>query len=276
MYWSYQNIILKIYFFLQILIGTTAYADIQEIKASGKLRVGVCMQEQPPFYYKNQQGELVGIDINIIKSISYELGVQPEFVVDRKTWDEVVQDVVDHRVDLAASNISITPQRASTVSFSLSYVEIKPVMVLNRMSLIRAAQQKAFTLTEMFTNTDFSLYTPDGSSYSTLANKLFGHSKKVKIFSNTNTINLQKVLVGEALGYLTDEVEIENAVLQNPEYKLHIITYPIKEYSDQIALPISYQNPRLLSVVNSVLQTRKMYYSTEDIIQMLKNIQHKD
>lgn len=254
---------------------SAAYADIDEIKASGKLRVGVCTQEQPPFYYKNKNKELVGIDIRIIRKISEELGVKPEFVIDRDTWDEVVQDVENGRTDIAASYISITAQRAFYVAFSLPYIEIKPVIVLNRMLLEQAQKNKLMTLNQMFQNPDYKLITLGGSSYYTLSKAIFNNEKIHIESSPDDTNNLNKALIGEVLGYITDEVQIENAIINHPEYKLHIITYPINGYSDQIALPVSYKNPVLLSVVNSVLQTRKMYYSTEDIIQMLKLIHYE-
>ena len=49
--------------------------EIQRIKARGKLVVARFEEDRPPFFYRNNNGELAGIDVSLARDIAQSLGV---------------------------------------------------------------------------------------------------------------------------------------------------------------------------------------------------------
>ena len=252
-------------------IGIAQASEIDAIKARGKLLVGVCTNEQKPFYYKDKNGKLVGTDIEIAYLIAHEIGVEPEFVQDRDTWDAVVQDVVNERTDIALSYISVTPQRSMIVMFSTPYMEVRPIFMMNRSLLAKAALGHLTTLNQVFGNPDYRLYTPGGSAYTEMAKKLFKKTYALIYEANDDDSAIDMVLNERAACYFTDEVDVATHLMEHPEYKMQIIAYPMGGYTDSIAIPVSYKNQVLLSLINSIIETRDVHYTTEDVIAILQS-----
>jgi len=90
-----------------------------QIKKSGKIIIGL----EPlfaPFEFYDKEGNLVGFDVDLAKEIAKELGVQPEFKV--FSWDELFPALlVKKEIDVIISAVSITPERAKIMAFSVPY-----------------------------------------------------------------------------------------------------------------------------------------------------------
>lgn len=256
-----------IYIFIS-LRPAMAGSEIDEIKLKGKLRIGVCTQERKPFYYKNEQGKLVGIDIELGKLIAEALGVKAEFVQIRDTWNEVVQDVANNDTDIAISYISITPRRALKVAFSKPYISISTAFLLNKEILAEAKSEELDTIAKIFASKKYKLYTPRGSSYTEFATQLFRRQDNTVIYQGDN--NIPQVLEGKAAGLFTDQLEIAAFLIEQPEHKMRLISYPLGKYADNIAIPISYDKPVLLSFINALLTSKNILYTSENIIEILK------
>lgn len=74
----------------------------------------------PPFEYK-QNGELVGFDIDLVNAISKELGIKVEFV--EMDFDGLISAIKMGKIDIIASGMTKTPQRAKSVEFTKPYYE---------------------------------------------------------------------------------------------------------------------------------------------------------
>ena len=69
--------------------GRLLTPEFARIVARGELVVAVLGVDQPPFF-QQQNGQLVGIDIDIAKELAAKLGVKARFNRDAKTFDAVV------------------------------------------------------------------------------------------------------------------------------------------------------------------------------------------
>lgn len=89
----------------------------------------------PYEYYEN--GEIVGIDIDIAKEVAKELG--KELVIKDIAFDSIINEVKTGKSDFAAAGISYTKERGKAVLFSINYVDSKQVVVVRNDSSINSS-----------------------------------------------------------------------------------------------------------------------------------------
>ncbi len=89
------------------------------LHAQNVYKVGVS-PGYPPFEYK-QDGKLVGFDIDLVEIIAKELGISVEFV--EMDFDGLISALKMGKIDIIASGMSKTPQRAKSVEFTKPYYD---------------------------------------------------------------------------------------------------------------------------------------------------------
>ena len=67
----------------------------------------------------NEEGEIVGIDIDITKEIASRMGVELEYI--DYNWEPLFDAIKNGEIDFAASALSITPERKEDMMFSSPY-----------------------------------------------------------------------------------------------------------------------------------------------------------
>jgi polar amino acid transport system substrate-binding protein len=94
---------------------------MKKIQDSGKLVVGT-EATYPPMESIDENGNFIGLDIDIIKEIATDLEVGVEFR--NIGWDELISfsPLYNDEVDVLISAITITPERAEQVAFSDPYI----------------------------------------------------------------------------------------------------------------------------------------------------------
>lgn len=91
--------------------------DVDSIKKAGKI-IMATNAEFPPYEYRSNN-EVVGIDVDIAKAIAEELGVELE--IQDIEFDTVITSVKNGKVAMGLAGITVTPERAEEVAFSVSY-----------------------------------------------------------------------------------------------------------------------------------------------------------
>lgn len=104
--------------------GGTTLAEIQE---SGVLTVGTEGTYKPFTYHEGGAGELTGYDVEVITAVAEKLGVEAEF--EETQWDAIFAGLEAGRFDVIANQVSITPEREETYSFSVPYTYSNGVIV---------------------------------------------------------------------------------------------------------------------------------------------------
>ena len=87
----------------------------------------------PYEYYEN--GEIVGVDVDIAKEIAKALG--KTLVVKDIAFDSIINEVKTGKADFGAAGISYSDERAKNVDFSINYSTSKQVVVVGNNSSIK-------------------------------------------------------------------------------------------------------------------------------------------
>ncbi|MCQ9617989.1 transporter substrate-binding domain-containing protein [Paenalcaligenes niemegkensis] len=96
-----------------------ALADIKEAK---KIRIGIDLGA--PFYgYIDEKMQAVGSDVEAAYLLAEDLGVELEIV--QTTNSGRIPNLLSNKADLIISSLSITPERAKAVDFSIPYGAIQ-------------------------------------------------------------------------------------------------------------------------------------------------------
>ena len=98
--------------------ASSAAAAGSKFVSEGKLVIATS-PDYPPFE-NLENGEYVGLDIEIAKAIAAELGLEPEF----KTlqFDAIIPAIAaGGQADMGISGFSVDPERAKEIDFSSSY-----------------------------------------------------------------------------------------------------------------------------------------------------------
>ena len=88
----------------------------------------------PYEYYDN--GEIVGVDVDIAKEIAKELG--KKLVIKDVAFDSIINEVKTGKADFGAAGISYSDERAKEVDFSINYSVSKQVVVVKDDSNIKS------------------------------------------------------------------------------------------------------------------------------------------
>ena len=88
----------------------------------------------PYEYYEN--GEIVGVDVDIAKEIAKELG--KELVIKDIAFDSIINEVRTGKADIGAAGISYSDERAKKVDFSINYSVSKQVVIVKSDSFINS------------------------------------------------------------------------------------------------------------------------------------------
>ena len=105
------------------------YPEIKEIKERGQLLVAADVPYGVMEYF-DSEGNVVGIDVEIGQEIASHLGV--ELVVIDYDWEPLFDAVKSGEVDLAISAMTITPERAEEMLFSIPYFNAGQVVVVHK------------------------------------------------------------------------------------------------------------------------------------------------
>jgi polar amino acid transport system substrate-binding protein len=102
-----------------MLAATAATAGrIEDIKARGYVRIGVSLGGEP-VGFRNASNEPVGYDVDVARQLAAKLGVPARF--SDVSSDARISMLRSGQLDLVVANVSITPQRARVVDFSIPY-----------------------------------------------------------------------------------------------------------------------------------------------------------
>jgi polar amino acid transport system substrate-binding protein len=121
---------------------TPATADrLDEVKARGKILVGVS-DTTPPFTFKRPGGsEHVGYDIDLVRAVGKRLGVAVETV--SLASAERIPMLQQGKLDFVATSMTRTPERLRDVDFSVIYFVTPHAVIVRKASGITSVHQLA-------------------------------------------------------------------------------------------------------------------------------------
>ena len=102
---------------------------LAEIQRRGVLRVGLDASF-PPFETLDDDGQIIGLDVDISRAIAADLGVKAEFV--NIGFDGLYDALLAHRVDLILSGLPYDPRLTQDVAYSRHYFNAGQMLVARR------------------------------------------------------------------------------------------------------------------------------------------------
>ena len=94
--------------------GGSGSQHLKRILASGELRAGLS-GDQAPLNMHTKSGELIGLDVDLVRALAQSMGLTPRFV--EMPFARLLPALERGEVDLVISGMTITPARNARVAF---------------------------------------------------------------------------------------------------------------------------------------------------------------
>lgn len=121
MFKTLSRIVSAVLLFGAVSAAPAVAGDLQDIIASGKVRIGVPV-DVPPFGSVDANNEPVGLDVDMAKMIAEALGVELE--LQQITGANRVPYLATDRLDIVIAAMGATPERALSIAFTSPYAAL--------------------------------------------------------------------------------------------------------------------------------------------------------
>lgn len=189
----------------------------------------------PPYeYYEN--GEIVGVDIDIAKEIAKSLG--KKLVIKDVDFDSIINELNSGKADFALAGMSILPERLKEVDFSVEYAISKQVVVTlkgNEINSIEDLKNKKITV-QLGSVAD--IYASSNIEGVTVI-------QQKKFLSAAQDVKSKK-----ADCLIMDALPASELVKNNKE----LVISDVELFTDKYAAAVAKNNKELLNDINSVLE----------------------
>jgi ABC-type amino acid transport substrate-binding protein len=236
--------------------------DIRKIIDRGKLIVAVYHKDMAPFFMRDSQGGLYGVDIHLTEEIAAKLGVKVEFNCHPTTFNEVVDTVARHEADIGMGSLSCTLERAKRVSFTKPYIILHQGLLINRVGAAR--QKHGSGIMDILQVPDTAIGVHGGTSHEASARERFPRAVIREYPEWEDAVDA--VMKGEVVAVIGDEVEVRKLIAARPEVALDLQTVVLKDTSDPIAIAVPWDSANLLSWLNLYLDSLGGKLTVEGIL----------
>lgn len=178
-----------------IIAGSLGFALAQADLGGRTLRVG-SDTTYPPFETVNQDGDIVGFDVDVVNAICERIDCDPEFVT--TAWDGIFPALAEGQFDMVASGVSITPERDEIVDFS------DPYLVVSQAITVRVEDQDLTQEDFTAEGSDLVLGAQLGTTNAQLGEELVG-ANRLRLYDTFNSA-VQALLNGDVDGVIIDGV----------------------------------------------------------------------
>lgn len=157
----------------------TAINTIDRIETTGVLKVGINPNVMP-FAYVNNDGRLVGYDVEMMYRFSQSMNVDLEFVP--YGWQSLAENLEQKKFDIAIGGLYITDDRLNSLTVSAPYFESPLALVVKR-SRVEEFKSKAV----IASNPDLTIAVFDDPVLVPLAKRSFP-SAKLRVVENYSNL----------------------------------------------------------------------------------------
>lgn len=209
------------------------YRSLEEIRASGIIRIGV-FSDKSPFGYVDEYGDYQGYDVYLANRIGKDLGVKIDYISTEAA--NRIEYLETGKVDIILANFTVTPERAQVVDFALPYMNVALGVVSKDNAVISSMEE----------------ISPDDPVI-----VISGTTAEVYLEKNYPAIRLQKYDTyaaaktafenGNGIAWVNDNTEVIAFALENPGYAVGIASLGS---ADTIAPAVTKGNESLLTWLN--------------------------
>ena len=191
-----------------------------------------------PWTYHDEDGTLVGFDVEVAQAIAEKLGVNVKF--SETEWDGIFAGLDSGRYDIAANGVEVTEERTQKYDFSTPYGYIRTALI------VRGDNEDITSFEDLNgKHTANSI----ASTYMTLAESYGAMAAGVDTLDQT----IQMVLSGRADATLNAEVSFYDYMAVHPDANLKVVA--LTEEASQVAIPVrkGEDSASLLEAINQAL-----------------------
>ncbi|WP_107941917.1 basic amino acid ABC transporter substrate-binding protein [Metasolibacillus sp. FSL H7-0170] len=197
-----------------------------------------------PFESIDTNGNIVGIDVDVLQAIADEVGIQVEWK--NIGWDAVFSTINNKETDIGASGITITEDRQKTFDFTEPYYESKLLIAVREDSTISSLEELK----------DKKIAVQINATGHVAAKKLQGETSKNILAFESQPFAIQEMLNGNADAAIGDNAVVYEYIKANPDKKLKVVEDDAFE-KEYYGFMVRKGNTELLDKLNEGLQKIK-------------------
>lgn len=205
-----------------------------------------------PMEYIDDNGEIAGIDIDIVNAIAEELGIEVEFK--NIGWEPLFPAVENGEVDFAVSSITITEERQESFDFTEPYYVANQLILVPEDSDITSFQDLKDKRVSVQINTTGHIVVKD----------LLGETSSNIVATETMPLAISEMVNGNADASVGDNSTINDYMKNNPD--VNVKTIEDDEFEKEYyGLMVKKGNTEILELLNEGIQKIKENGKLEEI-----------
>ncbi|MFQ3621517.1 MAG: basic amino acid ABC transporter substrate-binding protein, partial [Spirochaetales bacterium] len=197
----------------------------------------------PPMEFVNENKEIVGFDIDLMKAIAEAAGFEVE--IKNTAWDGIFAGLANDSYDAVISSVTITDERKQTMDFSDPYINAGQVLI------VQAKTEKVSQLSDLKGK---AVGAQIGTTGAMEIQKVSGVT--LKTYDELG-LAIEDLVNGRIAGVVADTPIAADYVLQNNNYKgkLKIVGEPFTE--EYYGIAVKKGNTKVLDLINTGLRKVK-------------------
>lgn len=235
-----------------VLFGCGSNSSTNENGGEGKKYVVATDATYAPMEYMDDKGNIVGVDIDIVKAIAEEVGIEVEFK--NYGWDPLFSAVDKGEVDFAVSSITITDERKQNFDFTDPYYSANQLILVPEDSTVSNFKDLKDKRVAVQINTTGHIVTKE----------LLGNTSSKIVAAETMPFAIGEMVNGNADAAVGDNVVIIDYQKNNPKVKLKTIEDDEFE-KEYYGLMVKKGNTELIELLNEGIAKLKESGKLEEI-----------
>lgn len=214
----------------------------EEIETRGYFIVGLD-DTFAPMGFRDQEGTLVGFDVDLAKEVSIRLGVDVRFQpID---WDAKVLELNSGTIDMIWNGLTITDSRLEEMSFSIPYLGNRQIIMVKESSLLTSMDD----LIGKTVGVQISSASDDAVTQSGIFSQLGNYERY-----DTFNLALIELSNGTIDAVVIDEIMGRYIISQNPEeYKVLNDNFGLETYGIGFRLESTDIRDRINQVLSEMI-----------------------
>lgn len=197
-----------------------------------------------PMEYMDENGEIVGIDIDIVNAIADELGIEVEFK--NIGWEPLFPAVDNGEVDFAVSSVTITEERQESFDFT------DPYYIANQLILVPEDSD----VTSFADLEDKKVSVQINTTGHIVVQELLGETSPNIVAAETMPLAISEMINGNADASVGDNSTVNEYIKNNPNVEVTTIEDSSFE-KEYYGLMVKKGNTEVLELLNEGIRKIK-------------------
>jgi polar amino acid transport system substrate-binding protein len=225
-----------------IIAGIAAYYSTHKGKGAKEYLVVGTSPDFPPFEYVDENGNIVGFDIDLIRLVAQKAGFKDIEIVSMD-FDALIPALQQGKIDVIAAGMTITPEREKVVDFTIPYWEVDQAVIVSKTSSFKPTKLE-----------DLAGKTVGVETGTTAASYLKDYVKKHNVDIKIKEYSSYVLAVQDLINGRIDAV-----MLDVPVAKMFAKKYPVEiafvvKTGEKYGFAVKKGNKELLDKLNKALQ----------------------